>query len=462
MNLALLSILISTAGTASCAEGNSVHRQGNTIARLIDEAETGAVVTVPPGVYHEHVRIRKSVVLTASGDVVIDGGGSGDVVEISAPGVELRGFTIRGTGIDLDKEHAAVRVLAPRAVIVGNTIEDALFGIDLRESPDSVIRENRIAGKPLDIARRGDGLRLWRADRAVIEGNTIHDGRDAILWYSTGVVVRNNTSVRCRYGFHLMYSDGVDLSGNEVRGNSVGIYVMYSAGVRMQGNRITGNRGPSGYGVGLKDVDGFAITGNLITGNRVGMYLDGSPFSAANPGTISRNTLACNDIGVTFLPAVRGAVLIENNFIDNTEQVCVLGRGQLTGNSFSAGGRGNYWSDYTGYDQDRDGVGDYVHEPSTLFENLLDKEPKLRLLLHSPVQQAVELVGKALPSTRPEPKFFDEYPLMRPSENAGGGLAAVSPPRGRAMTAGLLLGLGAGVLALASAPRLPRGKGAWS
>jgi parallel beta-helix repeat protein len=55
------------------------------------------------------------------------------------------------------------------------------------------VRGNRIGGKQLDIARRGDGLRLWRSDRTLIEGNTIHDGRDAILWYSKGIVVRGNT-----------------------------------------------------------------------------------------------------------------------------------------------------------------------------------------------------------------------------------------------------------------------------
>ena len=35
----------------------------------------------------------------------------------------------------------------------------------------------------------------------------------------------------------------------------------------------------------------------------------------------------------------------ENNFIDNTEQVCVSGRGELRGNSFSKTDRGNFWSD---------------------------------------------------------------------------------------------------------------------
>jgi nitrous oxidase accessory protein len=389
------------------------------------------------------------------GAPVIDGNGSGDIIEIVAPGVEVRGFTIRDTGIDLDKENAAIRVLAPRVVLQDNTLEDVLFGIDLREAPDSIIRDNRIGGKALDIARRGDGLRLWRSDRVLIEGNTIHDGRDAILWYSQGVTVRSNTSLRCRYGFHLMYSDLVTISDNELSRNSVGVYLMYSKVVALTGNRFMRNRGPSGYGIGLKEVDQFSIEDNTIAGNRVGIYLDGSPFTTVRPGEIIRNTIACNDVGVAFLPAVRGNVMSENNFIDNIEQVSVQGRGELHGNEFSRNDRGNFWSDYVGYDLDRDGVGDFAYEPQTLFENLLDKEPKLRILLFSPAQQAVEFVGRALPAVRPEPKFTDECPLMAPVTIAA--LQNASNSRGLASVGAALLGIGIFVLAVAVPfPSFPR------
>jgi nitrous oxidase accessory protein len=384
------------------------------IGRRIAAARDGDTILVPAGVYREHLRIARPVTLVARGTVVLDGGGSGDIVEISAPGVTLRGFTIRNTGIDLDKENAAVRVLAPRATIEGNTLEDVLFGIDLREAPDSVVRENRIGGKALDIARRGDGLRLWRSDRTLVEGNTIHDGRDAIIWYSSGVTVRRNHAHDCRYGLHLMFSDDVTISHNEFSRNSVGVYLMYSARVELTQNRLIGNRGPSGYGIGLKETDQFSVRENLIVGNRAGVYIDGSPFTDRRPGEFTRNTLACNDIGVTFLPSARGNQLTDNNFIDNIDQVFVAGRGTLDANRFWNGERGNFWSDYTGYDLDGDGVGDFVHESQTLFDNLMDRHPALRLFLFSPAQQAIEFVGRAVPAVRPEAKFTDEVPLMAP------------------------------------------------
>lgn len=429
------------------------------LGRRIASAKEGETVEVRPGVYREHLRISKPVRLVGIGRPILDGGGNGDIVRIEAPGVEVSGFVIRDTGIDLDKENAAIRVQGARATITDNILQDVLFGIDLHEAPDSVVRGNRIGGKALDIARRGDGIRLWRSDRTLIENNVFHDGRDAILWYSTGVTVRGNRCVRCRYGFHLMYSDAVTIENNELSENSVGVYLMYSKVVMLRGNVLSRNRGPSGYGIGLKEVDQFTVERNLIAGNRVGVYLDGSPFTTIKPGDFHANTFACNDVGITFLPAVRGNELHGNNFVDNIEQVCVQGRGALTGNSFSKDGRGNFWTDYVGYDQDGNGIGDFVHESQTLFENMLDKEPKLRLLLFSPAQEAVEFVGRALPAVRPEPKFTDECPLMAPVPVEAG----ATRPRGGgtllAAAGAALLAVGGGLVAAGTKGERAAGKG---
>lgn len=444
------------AGRAEHAEpttpgGTSAPLRIGRIGAMIAAAGPGQTVRVPAGVYDEHLRIDKPIVLLAEGRVVIDGGGQGDIVEITSPDVTLRGFVIRNTGTDLDRENAAVRAMAPRVRIEDNVLEDVLFGIDLRESPDSVVKGNRIGGKALDVARRGDGLRLWRCDRALVEENTIHDGRDAILWYSTGVVVRRNHGHDCRYGLHLMFSDDVTITENRFSRNSVGVYLMYSTGVELSGNRLVRNRGPSGYGIGLKETDRFTVRDNLIVGNRTGVYIDGSPFTDAQPGVFSGNTFAYNDVGMMFLPSARGNELTENNFIDNIDQIAVAGRGGLDANRFWKGDRGNFWSDYTGYDQNGDGVGDFVHESHTLFENLMDREPALRLFLFSPAQQAVEFVGRALPAVRPEPKFTDEVPLMRAVRVACAGTDEAAPVGWLAASAVGLLAMGLAVLAASGA-----------
>lgn len=426
------------------------------LASRIAAAAPGDTIEVGPGTYPGRLVIDKAVRLVARPGPdrpVLDAQGYGDAVEIRAENVELRGFIIERTGSELDGENVGVRVLANGAVIQDNELRDVLFGVDCKAALRCVIRNNVIGAKDLDIARRGDAIRLWRSDGTLIEGNTIRDGRDSILWYSKGVIVRNNLAERCRYGFHLMYSNDVTIEGNTLRANSVGIYFMYSTGVTVRNNIIDRNRGPSGYGIGLKDTDAFVIENNILSGNRVGMYLDNSPVVRTNRVLIARNTIAVNDVGMQFLPSVKGNTLTGNTMLDNFEQISVLGRGDLSDNEFDLDGAGNFWGDYAGYDADHDGVGDTEYESQTLFENLMDREPKLRLLMFSPVQQAIEFVGRALPAIRPEPKFSDLYPLMRPA-----GATLVAPARAGGgniwIAAAALLGVPSMIVGFAFADRL--------
>lgn len=427
------------------------------LAALIRDAQPGETILVPAGTYPAPIVIDKPLRLIGQGGPVLDARGSGDIVLITAPGVELRGFTLRGTGDDLDQENCAVRITgAPGAVIEDNTLVDVLFGIDVKESARCTLRGNHIGSKALDIARRGDTIRLYRADHTLIESNTILDGRDAVLWYSSGVTARGNTARRCRYGFHLMYSNNVVLEDNDLADNSVGVYFMYSSDLTLTANRIVRNRGPSGYGLGLKETDRYRVEGNLFGANRVGIYIDGSPFRTPGSGVITDNTFAANDLGMALLPSVKGNRVWANRFLDNTEQLSILGRGQLAENEFDVDERGNYWSDYTGYDLDGDGIGEIEYEPTRLFENLMDKEPRLRLLLFSPAQQAVDFVGRALPAVQPQPKFIDWYPLTVPPPAPAALRAGTGHARGLALFAIALAAIPAAITFLAREPRSAR------
>ncbi len=387
------------------------------LASIVQQAQPGEVVRIPSGDYRGVITIDKPITLEGVGRPVIHGYGRGDLVLVKSPGVTLRGFDLIGTGDDLDQENCAIRVLAPKAVIEDNRLEDVLFGIDLRGAPDSIIRGNTIGGKPLDIARRGDGLRLWKSDRTRIEANTIHDGRDAVLWYSTAVEVRGNLVRDCRYGFHLMYSHGVVIEHNELRSNAVGIYLMYSEGIDLRDNIIASSRGASGFGIGLKEVSDYRVVRNRIAGNCVGIYMDDAPFRAGE-AEIRGNILECNDRAMSVLPNSKGNTIVDNAFIDNLQGVLPLGRGDLYDNVFDRGGAGNYWSDYAGYDDDGDGIGEWVHEPAPLFGRIIEAEPKLAVLRFSPAEQVVEFVARAVPAVRPDPVFADENPRTRMASEA--------------------------------------------
>jgi nitrous oxidase accessory protein len=164
----------------------------------------------------------------------------------------------------------------------------------------------------------------------------------------------------------------------------------------------------------LKDVDQFTAEGNRIVSNRVGLYADISPRSEAVTARFTRNLFAYNEIGVTLLPLVQHTLYTDNIFQDNHEQMTVSGGGKLVNNAWSQAGRGNYWSDYAGFDADANGVGDLPYRVQSLYEDLLQSYPELRLFQLSPATQALDLAAEAFPIFQPAPKLVDEHPLTAP------------------------------------------------
>ena len=70
--------------------------------------------------------------------------------------------------------------------------------------------------------------------------------------------------------------------------------------------------------------------------------------------TFERNVLAENKIGLATAATSRDNVITGNTFLDNG----INGHDPNRWNRWYDNGVGNYWSDYTGYDNDGDGIGD--------------------------------------------------------------------------------------------------------
>ena len=390
-----------------------------TIAAALDDAEAGDIIEVRGGTYTTPLEIDKSVSLIGVDSPVLDGGGEGSLVIISAPGVSFQGFMLRNSGSNLNREDTGIVVQATDVTVADNVLENVLFGIFFANGHGSVARNNIVRGLDLAVPMRGDGIRIWYSNDVTIAGNVVSNTRDAIIWFADNVIIEDNTFHDNRYGLHFMYSSNALIENNFFENNSVGAYLMYSNGLTMRNNIVAYNRGPSGHGLALKDMDGVVATDNLFVGNRTGLFLDNSPFLYEGYDYFSGNVFAYNDIGVTALPAVERNIFWDNVFLDNIQQTSVRGRGTLQGNTWSQDGRGNYWSDYAGYDADGDGIGDIPYRAEKLFESLTDAYPELRLFIYSPAAQAIDFAAAAFPSLRPEPRLVDDAPLIRYTWPAG-------------------------------------------
>lgn len=381
---------------------------GASLAQAVAEAAPGDTLIVRGG-RHGPLAVEKPLTLIGEESPVIDGGGRGTVVRLAAAGTVFRGFTIRGSGDVLAAGDAGILISAPEITVEACRLEDVLFGISARRAPRSRLLGNTVGGKALPIARRGDAIRIWSSDRVLVEGNTVSDARDVVFWYSSGLRLLGNRVRRGRYGFHFMYCDGAEVRGNELRDNSVGAYLMYSRGLRLEGNRLIHNRGPSGYGLGLKDMSGTVVAGNVMADNRGGIFLEHATAEFAG------NVIAYNDTGALVMASAQGNRFSGNSFIENGEQARIA-PGPASTNEW----RGNFWSDYRGYDADRDGTGDQAYEAVELFERLTDRYPALRLYAGSPAAEALELAGRLFPVFAPRPMLRDAVPLIRhPSGGPG-------------------------------------------
>ena len=434
---------------AQVAAGEIVSQRGtySSLTQAVRDAQPGDTIEVRGGVHHGPVLIDKPLKLIGTGWPVIDGGGAGSVVSITAPDVTVRGFDIRNSGADLNNENSGIEVDGSLAVIDGNRITGTLFGIYLRQSLGAVVRANTITGKQLDPGLRGDAIKLWSSHGAVVEGNRVEKGRDLVFFYSDNLKVTGNTVSDSRYGLHFMFCNDALVEGNRLIGNSVGAYVMYGHGLRLNQNVIGVSRGPSGVGLGLKDVDDVVVGRNLIADNRVGAYIDNSPSDVTSRVLFHDNAFVQNDVGLRLMPSVRHNVYTGNTFMDNQEQAEAAGGGDLTRNEWAKDGRGNFWSDYAGFDAGGDGVGDLPYKSDKLFETLVDQRPELRLLAYSPAAQAVDFAAQVAPFTKPRPKLTDPAPLMRPGTLPGLVLAERTPPGVSAAVSASLTLLAAGVMA---------------
>jgi nitrous oxidase accessory protein len=98
-----------------------------------------------------------------------------------------------------------------------------------------------------------------------------------------------------------------------------------------------------------------------------------------------------------------------NRFEDNRLQVKYV---QSLAQEWSERGRGNFWSDYLGWDLDADGTGDIPFRPNDGVDVLLWKYPSARNLMTSPSVLLMRYVQRAFPVFTP-PAVQDSHPLMK-------------------------------------------------
>ncbi|MCO5200677.1 MAG: nitrous oxide reductase family maturation protein NosD [Chloroflexi bacterium] len=410
------------AGLAATAQPAAASVQQPSIASLIAAASPGDTVIVPPGTYREQLVIDKQVTLIGEGRPVIDGGGTGDVVVITADGVTIRGFVIEGSGTNVSDEPTAVRLRGNNAVVEDNIIRNVLYGVTLIQSEGHTVKNNQISSiDEFSTERRGHGVYLYSTRDNRIEDNIITRTKDGIfLGFAEFNTIERNTVTDVRYGIHYMYADDNVFMDNSFTHSTAGGALMYSRRLRFERNEFGYNRSEaSGYGLLFKDVDDVVMIDNLIHHNRLGITMEGAPHTPGSVVEITDNLIGFNQVAIE-LTSTTGAVFSGNSFVGNLGQVEGRGGDIQKNNLWSLEGRGNYWDDYRGYDANGDGIGDLEYRYEGAFDDLIQRNDAIRAYRFSPAQTALDLGAKWFPVYEPKTRVVDPHPLMSPTMSLAG------------------------------------------
>lgn len=373
---------------------------------LVDAAKPGDVLRPPPGNYAGPVVLTKALTIEGDGTVTIDSGDRGTVFSVQADGVVLRGLHLTGSGDSHDTDDSCLDVRGHHNVLENLVIDNCLFGIDLKQSNDNVLRNNKVRSKPVDLGVRGDGLRLWYSHRNLVEGNEISDSRDMVAWYSNDNIYRRNLGTRSRYSIHFMFARDNIVEYNRFYDNAVGVYFMYTEGGVLRHNLISHATGATGMAIGFKEASNTLIEGNEVIYCAIGIGSDLSPFQPDSKIWVKNNRFAFNGIAVQFTSELGGNVLTDNLFEGNLTNVVQAGRGKAGLNDWT----GNYWDDYKGFDRDGNGTGDTPYELYAYADQIWIELPMARFFKTAPVMELLDFLERLAPFSSPELTLKDATP----------------------------------------------------
>ena len=377
------------------------------LSQALAAAQNGDQIRLHAGSYTEGpLVIAKSITLTGIGPAILDGKMKGTLLRVTAPDVVIQGLTLRNPGFSHTKDHAAIRLESLRARVENNVVENAHFGIYLSAADLSVIRGNQVRGLAQKESSSANAIHVWKSNGVLLEDNHVSGHRDGFYFefVRNSVIQRNTSTHNLRYGLHFMFSDGNRYEENSFDHNGSGVAVMYTRDMVMRKNRFLDNWGPSAYGLLLKDISNSEISDNLFRGNTVGIHMEGSNRIKIHHNLILNNGWAAR------VQANSNDNRFENNtFSGNAFDIATNGSDNShTGNDFN----GNYWDKYTGYDLNKDQIGDVPYHPVSIFSRLVERVPPALILLRSFLVQVMDLAERVAPVLTPK-TLVDEKPHMK-------------------------------------------------
>ncbi len=374
------------------------------ISEAISTAKAHDTLYVHEGVYFESdILIDKPITLKGLNYPVIDGQEKGSILKIAADSVSIFGFKFRSVGFSHIDEYAAIHISnSEHFHIEDNSLEAVFFGILIERAKYGTINNNTISGDENKEFYSGNGVHAWHSSNLFIAGNRLEGVRDGIYleFVDSSQVINNVSQNNIRYGLHFMFSNHNDYGQNEFVNNGAGVAVMFSKFIKMKENRFYQNWGTSSFGLLLKEIYDAEIVGNIFEENTTAIQVDGSSRLNYTANDFIRNGWAVKIAGGCY-----SNVFKQNNFTANSFDISY--KSKINDNKFE----GNYWSSYSGYDLNKDGIGDVPYHPVKLFSHIVNQSPESIVLIRSLFIDILNFSEKVAPVFTPV-DLVDQKPKM--------------------------------------------------
>lgn len=297
-----------------------------TISDAVSLAQSGDLVLVAPGVYHESVKVATAGV-TLRGEsrdgVVIDGQlRQANGVVVAASGVAVENLTVT------ENTQNGILVTGSAKAAAGLPGHDG--GYDTGDEPVTFLKSFLVSH--VTATRNGlYGIYAFSAQNGVIEHSYASGGADSGIYVGQckpcRMVVRDNVAELNAVGYEGTNASGdVYVVGNRLVGNRVGLTtdsdhqekLLPQQGAVVVGNLIAANQQPStpeqadggwGIGVGVDGGSGNQFIRNRITGNvNTGLVITATADLPPDGNQVVGNTFAGNgvDVGWTFPHGTQG------------------------------------------------------------------------------------------------------------------------------------------------------------
>ena len=312
--------------------GGSGPNNYSKIQDAIDNASDGDTVFVydDSSPYYENIKVNKSINLIGENrnNTIIDGGESGNVVNVTADWVNITGFTLQYSANNW--YDVGIEMHSNCTKIFGNNIWNNNRGIYLFYSSKNKISDNKI------YFNKYDGIFLWHSSNNNISGNNIYSNNQEgiALWKgSNNTVVSDNNISSNGAGIVLLASGNNKILDNRILDNKYeGIWLHYlSYNNKISGNDILNDT----CGIGLCSLFNIFSGNNISSNNHTGIFLDCSLYNK-----IYGNNITNNGVGIELSTSFANDIY-HNNFIENDLHAFFI-------ESFLNRWNENYWDNWIG------------------------------------------------------------------------------------------------------------------